>query len=211
MLGINKAPVVLAGLQSQFFEGRANAIEAQALGKLVQAFNCVAVIIQNRLNNLDDSGNPLELMVGTGGGTPWQLLPGVESPIIYCTNLNDVFVKVRVAVTGATTGVGTIEQPPGGIALNNAGHDYAPGDTLLIFGGIGGIVTVNTVDGAGAILTWTLTSGGSGYSVGVGVETNSDAASLGQGATFDILTLTISQVDFPFIVYYIDPDHFVRR
>lgn len=204
-MGINKAPIILAGLRTNFFEGRANATNPQALGKLLESLNCVAVIIQNRLNNLDDSGNPLELMVGTGGGCIWQLLPGVESPLIYVTNLNDVFVKVRVAVTGATTGVGAIEQPPGGIALNNAGHDYAPGDTLTIFGGSGGLITVNTVDGAGAILTWTLTSGGSGYSVGTNVSTTSDAASLGAGATFDILTLTINQVDFPFIVYYLDP------
>lgn len=200
MLGINKGPIVLAGLRSDFFEGRANVTNPIALGKLVDARECVALVIQNRLNNLDGSGNACELLVGTGSGCQWQLIPGQESPLIYVTNLNDVWVRQRVAITGAATGVGSIET----IVLNAGGAGYSIGDILTLAGGINGTVRVTNV-AVGVITAFVLVSAGSGYTVENAVATTSPDG--GAGATFNITALTINDCVFPFLLYSIDPNY----
>lgn len=199
MIGINKGPIVLAGLRTDFFEGRANVTNPIALGKLVDARECVALVIQNRLNNLDGSGNPCELLVGAGGGCVWQMLPGQESPLIYVTNLNDVWVRQRIAITGAVTGVGSIET----ITLNAGGAGYAVNDILTLSGGINGVLRVTGVL-AGVITTFVVVSAGSGYSVENAVATTSPDG--GSGATFNITALTINDCVFPFLLYSIDPN-----
>jgi len=204
MLGINKGPIVLAGLRTDFYEGRANVTNPIALGKLVDARECVALVIQNRLNNLDGSGNGCELLVGTGSGCIWQMIPGQESPILYITNLNDVWVRQRVAITGATQGAGSIET----IALNAAGAGYAINDILTLAGGVNGTVRVTGV-AAGAITTFVLVSAGSGYIVENGVATTSPDG--GSGATFNITALTINDCVFPFLLYSIDPGYSLHR
>ena len=64
-------PLLGANLRSEFFEAKATVSDSQALGKLVGPYECVALIIKNRLVNLDNTPNPLELLVGTGGGCIW--------------------------------------------------------------------------------------------------------------------------------------------
>lgn len=64
---------------------------------------CVAVIIQNTLTNLESTaapqaGNAIEVMLGGGAGQMYQLLPGQDSPVYYCTDLEEVYLRVREAV-----------------------------------------------------------------------------------------------------------------
>lgn len=200
MLKIGSAPIVLAGLQTKFYTGRANATNPQALGKLVTGLNVIALIIQNRLNNLDNSANNVDLLVGTGGGCVWQQLPGTTTELIYCTNLNDVWVKVRQAVTGALAGTGAIDT----IVLNAGGADYAVNDILTLQGGDGGTIKVLTIDGAGAILTFSVTNTGQGYQVANGIGVN-DVTGVGAGATFNLTAITIDQTDFAVMIYHLDP------
>lgn len=89
----NQGPVSLIGLQTAFIQARAG-LQAQPLGKGA----CVAIVIQNRLTNMDNTGNSIELMVGYGTGQIYQMLPGQESPIIYCADLEDIYIRIRAAV-----------------------------------------------------------------------------------------------------------------
>lgn len=189
------------GERTDFYEGRASVSDAQALGKITGPLECVAVILQNRLNNLDDSPNPLELMVGTGAGCVWQMLPGVESPIIYCNNLNDIWVKVRMAVASSMVdALGAVEEAH--LTLSDGGAGYTAGDILTLNAGNGGArIRVLTVT-LGVITTWELISGGEGYPIATGV---SATGGTGDGAEFDIDEVLLSEVAFPFMVYSIDP------
>jgi len=85
-----------ANLETNFIQARADA-QAQPLGKGA----CVAVIIQNRLNNINGTGNNTELMVGSGTGQIYQMLPGQESPIIYARDLEDIYVRTRPTLNDA--------------------------------------------------------------------------------------------------------------
>lgn len=98
MIGINKAPIVL-GIETFMLQARAS-VQPQPLGK----GRIIGVIIQNRLNNLDGTGNNVELMIGFGGGQLWQMLPGQESPILYANDLEDIYIRVR-------TGVAAVDVP----------------------------------------------------------------------------------------------------
>jgi len=64
--------------------------------------------------------------------------------------------------------------------LNAPGSGYKVGDALTLSGGSGGAITVNTVSSSGAVLTFTLTSAGSGYPA----ATLAVAGGAGSGATF---------------------------
>ncbi len=95
MTGINKAPIVL-GLVTEFIQAQANTLP-QPIGK----GRIVAVIVQNRLNNINTgtTGNNTDIMIGFGAGQIWQLLPGQESPVIYANDLEDIYLRTR---TGAS-------------------------------------------------------------------------------------------------------------
>lgn len=90
----NQGPVLVAGLETAFVSGRAG-VQAQPIGKGA----CVAIVIQNRLSNIDDTGNNVVIMVGYGAGQLYQMLPGQESPIIYCSDLEDIYVRVQSGTT----------------------------------------------------------------------------------------------------------------
>lgn len=81
-------------LITHFIQARAD-VQAQPLGK----GRIVSVIIQNRLNNMDGTGNNVEIMVGTGTGQIWQGLPGAQSPEIFARDLEDIYIRVRTGVT----------------------------------------------------------------------------------------------------------------
>ena len=87
-------------LETAFFQARAD-VQPRPLGKGA----CVAVIIQNRLNNIDGTGNNTELMVGWGTGQIYQMLPGQESPIIYVRDLEDIYVRTRSTLNDADPAV----------------------------------------------------------------------------------------------------------
>jgi hypothetical protein len=73
------------------------------------------------------------------------------------------------------------------VVLKSAGAGYAANDTVTLTGGTtNAVVTVNTVDTNGAILTYTLTSGGAGYTT---LPTGYTTSGAGTGASF-VATLT---------------------
>jgi len=200
MTGINRAPIVLDGLYTRYYEGQASVDNPQALGKLVGLRNIVAVIIQNRLNNLDNSPNPIELMIGAGSSCLWQLLPGTESSVIYASNLNDVWVRARVAVESSLTGaVGSLVE--GSVTMTNNGADYTAEDVLTLFGDSGTII-VDTVDGSGNILTFHVGTPGQGYAVSATPLTTTGGT--GSGAQFTVDAVNINQVRFPFMLYCVE-------
>lgn len=87
MIGINKGPIVL-NLKTVFVNARAGA-QPQPLGK----GRMVACVIQNRLTNIDGTGNGAVLMVGFGTGQIYQMQPGQESPLIYAKDLEDIYIR----------------------------------------------------------------------------------------------------------------------
>lgn len=199
----NQTILLDTGLASvtDFYEANAT-LNPQALGKAGRSDRreVFAVIIQNRLTNLDNTNNVLDLLVGTGGGCVWQLLPGAESPLIHTRNLNDVFVKVRAAVI-ISEALGTVTA----VTIAAGGLGYTVGDVLFITGGDGTArIQVTSVNGAGAVLTVVIFDGGDGYAIAAGVATTGGT---GAGATVNI-TAVLDQVDsvaFPFICYRHDP------
>ena len=79
-------------------------------------------------------------------------------------------------------------------SLGDGGVGYAAGDTGILLGGSGtrAIYTVATVDLSGAVLTYTLSGAGTGYSVANGYQTQVAGAQpgIGSGLTLNVLTLT---------------------
>lgn len=81
---------------------RCNApVQARALGK----GKCVALVIQNTFNLMDGTANTSEVMIGSSSGQPHQLVPGERSELIYTSDLENVWIRVRDTVAGAGTPV----------------------------------------------------------------------------------------------------------
>jgi len=92
MIGINKGPIAL-NLETQLIRATIG-VQPRALGKGA----IVAVVVVNTLNNMDSTNNATEIMVGNATGQPYQMLPGQESPLIYASDLDDVYARVRTGV-----------------------------------------------------------------------------------------------------------------
>lgn len=90
----NKPTPIVPYLITDFIQARAD-VQPQPLGK----GRIVSVIIQNRFNNMDGTGNNVEIMVGSGTGQIWQGLPGAQSPEIFARDLEDIYIRVRTGVT----------------------------------------------------------------------------------------------------------------
>lgn len=72
-------------------------------------------------------------------------------------------------------------------AVNAGGADYEIGDKIMLAGGTSSqaaVLTVNTVDGSGAVLTFTISTGGS-YTVTATSFTQGSTSGIGTGATFN--------------------------
>ena len=198
-MGKNQSIISDSGLVTvtDFYEGTA-AVNPQALGKAGRSDRpeVFAVIIKNRLNNLDNSANAVSLIVGTGAGCIWPLLPGEESPLIHCRNLNDVFVRIQQAIV--------ISEVLGGITavtIAAAGLGYAVFDVLTVAGGGGDArVQVASVNGLGAITALNIITPGTGYAAALAVALGGGT---GAGATVNITAVLneIVSTTFPFIVY----------
>jgi hypothetical protein len=77
--------------------------------------------------------------------------------------------------------------------LADGGSDYAVGDTGIINGGDGiAAYEILTVDGLGAVLTYSLTSPGTAYATGANVETTNDGAQPGVGVGFKVNITAVS-------------------
>lgn len=99
-----------------------------------------------------------------------------------------------------------VNTPCGGTILAAAvgagGSGYSPGDTLSVDGLANQAVaslTVNTVDGSGAVLTFTIANGGAGYSVTNGVTCSGGA---GTGFTLNITQISQGNGTLQFTVFY---------
>jgi len=71
-------------------------VQASAVGKGA----CVAVVIQNTFVNMNGTANNSEIMVGNATAQPYQMLPGQESPVIYASDLEEVWTRVRDTAVG---------------------------------------------------------------------------------------------------------------
>lgn len=101
--------------------------------------------------------------------------------------------KLLFVVTNGKGYVAAFGSAISGNALNQGGASYAVGDTGIIDGaeGIDATYVVNTVDVNGAVLTYTLSYAGVGYSVGTDIGTLAFGSQPGIGTGF---TIDISSV-----------------
>lgn len=95
------------------------------------------------------------------------------------------------ALATATAGVVTIT-----LSTPDTSANYAAADTVTITGGTGtaAVVTVDTVDANGAILTYTLTSAGDYTALPTLLDLPSTTSGAGTGALWDISALKINTV-----------------
>lgn len=94
---MNNTPISLE-LETHIIRVKVTVIPA-AIGK----GDCIGVIIQNTLTNLESVANPqagnnLDVMLGGGTGQMYQMIPGQESPLYYALDLEDVYLRVRQAI-----------------------------------------------------------------------------------------------------------------
>lgn len=88
--------------------------------------------------------------------------------------------------------------------LNSGGADYVPGDTVTVNSDTSAtaVITVNTVDGGGAVLTYTLTvSDYADYLVADNVATTATTG-IGTGFTIDITEIAQGDGSLTVITYY---------
>lgn len=179
MLGLNKAPIV-DGLESVFMRVLAG-IAPKSLGR----GEIIGVIFQNPLTNADGTSNTSELFVGNGTNLIWFMIPGQESPVIYAEDLKDVYVKLNFPATNPNGAILTLA-----ISASARGAGYAIGNVLTLDPGTTGTnatLTVDTVDGSGGILTFTLNTPGLGFTAGQVVQPSGGAPS--EVANFIISTV----------------------
>jgi hypothetical protein len=142
-----------------------------------------------------------------GGATP-------SGGTVSVNTLALVSVAINAAGSGYTSG-GTVTLAGGtsttkaivsiatlklvSVSINAGGVNYAPGNTVRLDSGtasVKAVVTVVTVDGGGAILTFTISTAGN-YTVTSATHTSTATTGVGTGATFStalygILTFTIT-------------------
>jgi phage tail sheath protein FI len=105
------------------------------------------------------------------------------------------YPATNLAVTGGTgTGATFNYSYTPTVTIDAAGTGYKPGDvlTLVQTGASGGTITVSTISAAGAVLTFSLTTGGTGYTTGTGLPVTGGA---GSGATFNYSFPTVTLVN----------------
>jgi hypothetical protein len=104
---------------------------------------------------------------------------------------SDYFRYIKAIFTVVTGAILTSE-------IADAGTGYQEDDVLTIADGSGGTITVLTVGGSGEVLTYALTTPGTGYSIGV------HAATGGAGSDFELDVLTADPGDASVILQNID-------
>lgn len=158
MIGINKGPIV-DGLETVF-----SRVKAEPSPKALGRGEIIAVVFQNPLLKPDGvTSNNSQVWVGGGSVQPYLMLPGQESPIIYAEDLKDIYVRLLFP---ANTENGVVTA----LSITDPGTGYGVGNTLSFaspsLGGTTASITVDTIGGAGEILTFTIVDGGTGFSDG---------------------------------------------
>lgn len=130
-----------------------------------------------------------DTVFGFGSGDLTEVLKATEDSAVWGASNAGNFeiapigdLENRPAVLAATTSIGT--GPVASVEIDDGGAAYEVNDVLDLVQGdaAGGQVTVDAVDGGGAITAASLTAPGSGYAPGV-VATTGGA---GAGASFEI-------------------------
>ena len=104
------------------------------------------------------------------------------------TQGNDIAVSVCPSVDAYTKKGSSAAGAVLTVALNAAGADYSVSDVITLAGGTATITVNSVVPVTGDIATFTLTTGGAGYSVATGVATS--PSTYGHGATFNITSVS---------------------
>ena len=126
---------------------------------------------------------------GGGGILTWTLTTagsGYAKGIATVTGGNGAGAQFNISATDPNNKNGLLNSLILTVGGPGSNAHYKAGDVLTIDGGNGGRVTVGTVDGGGGILTWSLTSAGTGYTTGAGVGVTGGS---GAGAQFNIATI----------------------
>lgn len=152
------------------------------------------------------TGQPLYLVMDPADGGPIASATVTFGGTGY--NVGDVGVFQSSNNSGTYTVATTTTAVISGSSLNAGGVSYAPGDTgTVTTGSADATYIVNTVDGGGAVLTYTLTSAGTAYVTGTNISTATGGGQpgVGTGLTLDItagsgavLTVTVLDPGFPY-------------
>jgi phage tail sheath protein FI len=137
-------------------------------------------------------GDALTLSGGSGGTiTVNAVSTSGAIQTFSLTTAGTGYPAATLAVTGGSGKDATLTNSPAIVTLNTAGAGYKAGDvlTLVQTGASGATVTVNSVSGAGAVLTFMLSAGGTGYTTGTGLNVTGGN---GTGATFNYSPLTLT-------------------
>lgn len=125
-------------------------------------------------------------------------IEGLDNPLMYKgVIVNEAAmqaVEIQLQTSAITPDAGWMYKVTGNFAHNDsidthaaggtsAPVDYVAGDILTVDGGTNGTILVDTVDGTGAILTYTLIGDGNGYTVG---DDNLTTAVTGIGTGFKL-------------------------
>lgn len=123
-------------------------------------------VTYNRLTtNATDSNTQYDTRVASV-----TLSAGTPSAMVFFPD-GDYFKYIKAVYTGVTGGI--VDS-----SIDTAGTGYSEDDVLTIADGTGGTITVLTVGGSGEVLTYEVTTPGSGYTIAT------HAASGGDGSDF---------------------------
>lgn len=179
---------------TRVWEVRGNPVVA--LGTQTATSGLLSIVLGGGFNSVEES------TVGVGSAAPTSSAPSWIFGADEAENQPLTF-----GLSSANPGPLT---PNGGpilaASVADGGSGYAPGDTGRFVDnpdgwGFDANYVVDTVDGGGAVLTFTITAPGTGY--GAGETTDTDGGS-GSGSGFTALVTSVAPGDSPvkFIVYY---------
>lgn len=141
------------------------------------------------------------------GGILTVAILGISTGVGYTAGDVLTLASTFVWGTDATVTVLTVGGPLASAVLNAGGAGYVAGDVLHVTGGnSAGRITVDTVDGGGAVLTFHVSTPGNLYVDTVGNATTGGA---GAGATFNtttthaVLTISLTTPGTGFIVGHV--------
>lgn len=141
-------------------------------------------------------GDYIYMADGTSGELSVDTIDGPYKPIsavsIGSNAGTGYFVGDTIYVDGSESGMGTADLSVDSVdglvgeintsSIDQAGLDYVVSDTVYLSGGNNdSVITIDTVDGGGEVTSFTVTSGGSGYTDGVYEAINQSGSFAGSG------------------------------
>jgi hypothetical protein len=162
-------------------------VNLQFILSVIDELQSTQPIVVNR--NLPSNSYPTNLLInynpGTliNSGTPVNQFVGIAVPVLYVRNASpNGVLNCGILFNGAMGGILT-----SALFGFGGGSGYAVGDTGIILGpNNNATYIINSVSG-GAVVTYTITFGGSGYSVSPRNSTTTGGAQPGVGTGFAIV------------------------